>query len=53
MAHDVQRVPSFDDDVKRRHVGPYELGRTLGEGAFGKVKLGTHILTNEKVPLVQ
>lgn len=25
------------------------LGKTLGEGTFGKVKLGTHILTNEKV----
>jgi 5'-AMP-activated protein kinase catalytic alpha subunit len=25
------------------------LGRTIGEGTFGKVKLGTHILTGEKV----
>jgi hypothetical protein len=25
------------------------LGKTLGEGTFGKVKLGTHILTGEKV----
>lgn len=25
------------------------IGRTLGEGTFGKVKLGTHILTGEKV----
>jgi len=24
-------------------------GKTLGEGTFGKVKLGTHILTEEKV----
>jgi hypothetical protein len=28
---------------------PYYLGKTLGEGTFGKVKLGTHKLTNEKV----
>jgi len=25
------------------------LGKTIGEGTFGKVKLGTHILTGEKV----
>ena len=25
------------------------MGRTLGEGSFGKVRLGTHILTGEKV----
>lgn len=24
-------------------------GKNIGEGTFGKVKLGTHILTNEKV----
>jgi 5'-AMP-activated protein kinase catalytic alpha subunit len=30
-------------------VGHYILGKTLGEGTFGKVKLGTHILTGEKV----
>jgi len=25
------------------------LSKTIGEGTFGKVKLGTHILTGEKV----
>lgn len=30
-------------------VGHYILGKNLGEGTFGKVKLGTHILTGEKV----
>jgi hypothetical protein len=25
------------------------LGKALGEGTFGKVKLGSHILTGEKV----
>lgn len=30
-------------------VGHYILGKCLGEGTFGKVKLGTHILTGEKV----
>lgn len=27
------------------------LGKTIGEGTFGKVKLGTHILTSEKVAI--
>ena len=25
------------------------VGKTIGEGTFGKVKVGTHILTGEKV----
>ena len=32
-------------------VGNYILGRTIGQGTFGKVKLGTHILTDEKVAI--
>lgn len=27
----------------------YVFGKTLGEGAYGKVKLGTHLLADEKV----
>ncbi len=26
-------------------------GKTLGEGTFGKVKIGVHTLTNEKVAI--
>jgi len=33
-------------------VGHYILGKALGEGTFGKVKLGTHVLTGEKVSLI-
>ena len=40
-------------DVKlapnERKVGQYILGKSIGEGTFGKVKLGRHIPTNEKV----
>ena len=30
-------------------VGNYRLGRDLGKGTFGKVRVGTHLLTEEKV----
>jgi hypothetical protein len=29
--------------------GLYKLGRTLGEGTYGKVKLGTHMYTGQEV----
>eukprot|EP00438_Fugacium_kawagutii_P015264 Skav221191 [mRNA] locus=scaffold4980:6865:16315:+ [translate_table: standard] len=32
-----------------KNLGHYILGKTLGEGTFGKVKLGRHILTGERV----
>ena len=32
-----------------RSIGHYIIGKNIGEGTFGKVKLGTHILTGEKV----
>jgi Neu-associated kinase len=35
--------------VHTKRVGPYLLGRTLGEGAFAKVKEALHITTGEKV----
>eukprot|EP00826_Nyctotherus_ovalis_P049724 TRINITY_DN6028_c0_g1_i8.p1 TRINITY_DN6028_c0_g1~~TRINITY_DN6028_c0_g1_i8.p1 ORF type:complete len:580 (+),score=128.01 TRINITY_DN6028_c0_g1_i8:153-1892(+) len=37
--------------ISQRHksLGHYVLGKTIGEGTFGKVKVGTHVLTGEKV----
>ena len=32
-----------------RSVGNYLLSKTIGEGTFGKVKLGVHLLTGERV----
>ena len=32
-----------------KNIGQFILGEKLGEGTFGKVRLGTHILTGEKV----
>lgn len=34
---------------KTKSIGHYILGKAIGQGTFGKVKLGTHILTGEKV----
>lgn len=32
-------------------IGRYVLGKTIGEGTFGKVKLGTHVATGEPVAI--
>ena len=34
---------------KSRSIGHYIIGKNIGEGTFGKVKLGTHNITGEKV----
>ena len=34
---------------QKRSIGHYILGKTIGEGTFGQVRQGTHILTGEKV----
>jgi len=39
------RPPNNGENV----VGQFLLGKTLGQGTFGKVRLGTHIITGEKV----
>ncbi|XP_033121071.1 serine/threonine-protein kinase par-1-like [Anneissia japonica] len=35
----------------RKRVGGYVLGDTIGEGSFAKVRVGTHIMTHEKVAI--
>ena len=32
-------------------IGPYYIGKKLGQGTFGLVRLGTHIQTGEKVAI--
>jgi 5'-AMP-activated protein kinase catalytic alpha subunit len=32
-------------------VGNYKVDKTIGEGTFGKVKLGKHLMTGEKVAI--
>ncbi|KAF8904595.1 hypothetical protein CPB85DRAFT_1437775 [Mucidula mucida] len=38
---------------KVRVVGNYTLGKVIGEGAYGKVRMGTHRLTSTRVALKQ
>ncbi|XP_028097654.1 CBL-interacting serine/threonine-protein kinase 23-like isoform X3 [Camellia sinensis] len=40
-----------DGERVRTRVGRYELGRTLGEGAFAKVKFGRNLETDENVAI--
>lgn len=47
--HAKPRKSSKKKDRKPINIGHYELGKTIGEGTFGKVKIGKHNLTGEKV----
>jgi len=41
--------PSNTNNSKKGNIEQYIIGKTIGEGTFGKVKIATHILTGEKV----
>ncbi len=34
-----------------KQIGEYKIGRDLGEGTFGNVKLGQHVRTKQKVAI--
>jgi serine/threonine protein kinase len=42
---------NFLQSTRVYSIGTYTLGRTIGEGTFGKVKLATHILSGRDVKL--
>ena len=48
-----QSQMSENDKNKARGktIGAYMVGKSIGEGTFGKVKMGTHIATGEKVAI--
>lgn len=47
-----QRNPSNRGRVRSsQSIGSYAIGVSLGEGSFGKVRAGTHLLTGEKVAM--
>ena len=37
--------------IKNQIIGNYRIEKTIGEGTFGKVKLGIHIPTEEQVAI--
>lgn len=39
----------MDFQVRSKLLGEYQLGKTIGQGAFSKVKLGYHRETGQKV----
>ena len=47
--HHAKTSSTRKKEVKARSIGHCQIGKTIGEGTFGKVKLGTHNLTGEKV----
>ena len=40
-----------DDDLISNDISQYIIGEQIGEGTYGKVKLATHKITNEKVAI--
>ncbi|CAK0868245.1 unnamed protein product [Prorocentrum cordatum] len=44
-------MPSRSQTLNTKSIGHYVLGKTLGEGTFGKVKLARHILSGEPVAI--
>ena len=40
-----------ENNDNEKYIGSYIIGKTIGEGTFGKVKLATHKFTNENVAI--
>ena len=47
--HENIKIEKFDEKEEELILGIYRLGKTIGEGTFGKVKIGYHKMTGEKV----
>jgi 5'-AMP-activated protein kinase catalytic alpha subunit len=50
-AKTAQSTPQNANPNANRTIGHYVVGRSLGQGTFGKVRLGTHLITGEKVAI--
>ena len=48
---DKEKKSSKGLNIRKRIIGNYHVGKSIGEGTFGKVKMGTHTLTGEKVAI--
>ncbi len=45
----LQKEKNNQEEKEEYILGNYKLGKKIGEGTFGKVKLGIHKLTGEQV----
>ncbi|KAI3649906.1 hypothetical protein MP228_005538 [Amoeboaphelidium protococcarum] len=50
-AADLQQIAKTSSTAKQSRIGPYSLGKTLGIGSTGKVKLGVHVETGQRVAI--
>ncbi|KAM3136190.1 hypothetical protein pb186bvf_011649 [Paramecium bursaria] len=42
---------NYQQQMQEKNIENYEIGNTIGEGTFGKVKIGKHKLTGERVAI--
>jgi len=47
--HENIKTEKCEEKEEELILGNYRLGKTIGEGTFGKVKIGIHKMTGEKV----
>ena len=44
------QTPNVEEtSLNKKRVGAYIIGKTIGEGAFAKVRLAVHVLSRERV----
>jgi hypothetical protein len=43
----------MDNGEKKKKVGNYIISKVIGEGSFAKVRLGYHLITQQKVSITQ
>lgn len=44
-----ENMNGIDNGEKKKKVGNYIISKTIGEGSFAKVRLGFHLITQQKV----
>ena len=46
-----QETEAKDGGLNLKQIGKYRIGKALGEGTFGTVRLGQHVETKQKVAI--
>lgn len=49
MSHEDKTTPNHNKTSPLTCIDDYEFHRSLGKGSMGKVKLGVHVVSGEKV----